>query len=278
MDRRTDRTVGLVTIIAMAMVPAAALGLVRIDGVFDGGTPAETAITPVSEDFPGAPKKPKTAESAKPVEIVLPPAPATPVLPDVQPETGPLPAQLTSFTRYTGTISFLPTGSEQVQEEADFTLKPKFTMKATSVRSELKGKKWKKISTTVVTIKGNVKTTKVGNQPAEREKLTSAQLDELKRQADPRYITRQIKQLPGVNTQWDKKMKLFKHTLDLTAGGNFIQYLPEDIATIIPEGAELLGAQLLAYSNNKDHAIMASVNGASTIGAVGIGVIHANLK
>lgn len=277
MDRRTDRVVGLVTIIAMAVVPAVALGMAKAEGTFDGGTPSETAIKPVSEDYPGAPKKPA---KPKAVEVVLPPVPANPAVPapDFPTETGPLPAQLSSFTRYTGTVTFLPDGTEQVQETADFTLKPKFTMKATSVKSRLNGKKWKKLSTTVTTIKGRVMTVKVGGRPAERETLTPEQIDELKRQADPRFITRQIKKLPGVYSRYDKKTKLYKHTLDLTSGGNFIQYLPDDIAAVIPAGAEILGVQVEGYSDAKDHTMMASFTGAATIGAIGVGVIHTNMR
>ncbi|MCD0451251.1 hypothetical protein LO762_18905 [Actinocorallia sp. API 0066] len=277
MDRRTDRTVGLVTIIAMAAVPAAVLGLVRVDASFDGGAPSDVAITPVSEDYPGAPKRPPKAET---VEIVLPPAPATPTMPkpEIPGESGPLPAQLTSFTRYTGTVTFLPDGSEQTQEEAHFTLKPRFTMKATSVKSRLVGQKWRKVSTTVITIKNGVQTTKVGKQPAEREQLTPEQVAELKRQADPRFITRQIKRLPGVHTRYDKKTKLYKHSLDLTAGGNFLQYLPEDIGGLIPAGAELLGVKIEGLSDAKDHSVIASFNGASTVGAIGVGVVHTNMR
>ncbi|ROO89934.1 hypothetical protein EDD29_7645 [Actinocorallia herbida] len=277
MDRRTDRTVGLVTIIAMALVPAAALGFVRPGAAFDGGTPAETSITPVAEDYPGAPKPLKT--KAPPEPAAAPPAPALPVtVPQAPGTTGTPPAQLTSFDRQIGTLRILPTGTEQIQETATFTLKPKFTMKSTSVRSKLNGKNWKKVSTTVVTVKGRVMTTKVGDQPLERETLTKAQLDEMKRQADPRFLTNQIKDLPGINTQFDKKTKIYKHTIDLTAGGNFIQYLPEDVASLIPAGVELLGADLEAYSDTKDHLVMASLNGASTVGAVGIGVIHSNMR
>ncbi|GAB2849132.1 hypothetical protein GCM10022221_55670 [Actinocorallia aurea] len=277
MDRRTDRTVGLVTIVAMALIPAAALGLVRSGAVFDGGTPSETALAPVSEDYPGAPKPLKTQKTEAPAAPGA--APAVPVAqPQPPAQTGPLPAQLTSFDRQIGTLRILPTGTEQIQEQAEFTLKPKFTMKSTSVRSKLNGEKWKKVSTTVVTVNGRTMTTKVGDQPAERENLTTAQLDELKREADPRFLTRQIKKTPGVYTQYDKKSKMYKHTIDLTAGGNFIQYLPEDVAALIPDGVELIGAKLEAYSDAKEHLVYASLNGASTIGAVGIGVLHTNMK
>lgn len=283
MDLRTDRTIGLAMIIVAALVPAAVLALVKVEGEFDAGRPSETAVTPVDEDYPGAPpKSPPIQQQQQPsLPISLPEMPAGPTPPPAAtppPPDKPLPAELTSFTRQVGTARIEPTGTTSTQEEAKFELKPKFWMDATREELILQGKKWKKVTTTRVVVKNGVRAIKVDGGPASKEKLSPEEIDQLRHEADPRTLTRNIQNLPGVKKSRDPKTKLYKYELNLTSGAAVIDKLPEGIREQIPAMASLLGLKLELYADAKDHAVHASLNGVTTINALGIGVHYYDMK
>ncbi|GAA0957553.1 hypothetical protein [Actinocorallia libanotica] len=281
MDRRTDRAIGLVTLLAVALVPTAFLTLGKVGDGFDAGRSSETAVTPISENYPGAP--PPLPPAEKPLQINLPQMPpgSVPVQPPAQtdpPESKPLPAELTSFTRQIGTAVIEQTGSTSTQELAKFTLKPKFEMDATSTDYVLKGKKWKKTGATRIVIRNRVKVTKAPDGEITREKLTPEEIDQLRYEADPRTLTHNVQQLPGVKKTYDKKTKLYQYKLNLTAGSTIIEKLPPGIQEHVPDIAALLGLQVELYADAKDHAIYASLNGVTVVNATGIGVIYSDMK
>ena len=280
MDRRTDRAIGLVTIIAVALVPTAALAMIKVGDGFEAGRPSEVAVTPVAEDYPGAPKPLPTP--SKPLQITLPqmPSGSVPTQPPAQtpPESKPLPAELSSFSRQIGTARIELSGSTSTQELAKFTLKPKFTMDATTTEYVLKGQKWKKTGVTHVVIRNRVKATRVGNGKVTKEKLTPEEIDQLKYEADPRTLTRNVQNLPGVQKTFQAKTKLYKYTLDLSAGSTILDKLPPDIREQIPEIAGLLGLKLELYADAKDHTVYASMNGVTAVNALGVGVIYSDMK
>jgi len=280
-DRRTDRAIGLVTIIAVALVPTAALALVKVGGDYDAGRPSETGISPATENYPGEFRTPP-APTASPIQINLPqmPSGSVPTRPPSAPapENKPLPAELTSFTRQVGTANIEQSGSTSTQEITKFVMKPRFSMDSTSTEYILDGKKWRKVTTTRVVIRNGVRATKVDGGPATKEKLTPEEIDQMRYEADPRTLTRNVKNLPGVKKTFDSKTKLYYYTLDLSAGSNIIDKLPKGIREQIPEIAGLLGLKLELYADAADHAIYASLNGVTVFKATGIGVIYSDMK
>ncbi|GAA2733209.1 hypothetical protein [Actinocorallia aurantiaca] len=282
MDRRTDRTIGIAVIIAVALVPTAALALVKVGDGFDAGRPAEVAVSPAPEDYPGAPKPPPVPTKSPAVSVSLPQLPTgvDPSQPVGEvPEAKPLPAELSSFTRQIGMVLAQASGTTNSQETAKFTLKPRFTMDAKTTEYVLNAKgKWRKTGVTHVVIRNGVKATRTPDGELTKEKLTPEEIDQLKYEADPRTITNNAKNLPGIKKSYSRKTKFYKYTLDATTGATIIEKLPQDIRDLIPEEAGLLGLQLEVYADAKDHAFVASVTGAAPVAATGIGVVYSDMK
>ncbi|WP_106397658.1 hypothetical protein [Actinocorallia populi] len=282
MDRRTDRTIGIATIIAVALVPVAVLALVKVDGGFDAGRPSETAASPVVEEYPGAPKPPPTLEA--PPAVALPPMPSAP--PPAQPvgevpAAKPLPAELTSFTRQIGMLMAQVSGTTNSQEVAKFIMKPKFFMEAKTTEYVLENKKWKKTGITHVVVKNRVRTTRTPDGNVDREKLSVEEIDQLRHEADPRTLTRNVQKLPNVEKTFSRKTKFYKYKLGLTPADALLEGMPQDIRDLIPPQIGSLGAlglQLELYADAKDHAIVGSLNGMTPVSATGIGVIYSDMK
>ncbi|MEO3786551.1 hypothetical protein ABGB12_24765 [Actinocorallia sp. B10E7] len=281
MNRRTDQAIALTTIIAVALIPTAALALVKVGGGFDAGRPSESSVTPVTENYPGAPKPaPMPTQTQQP--IALPPIPsgADPAAPPSSqpPANKPLPAELTSFKRYVGIARIDSSGATSTQEEALFTMKPRFTMTATTTEYVLKGQKWKPTGVTKVVIKNRVKATRHPDGTVDKEPLTPEEIDQLKYEADPRTLTRNIKNVPGVKKSRDPKTKLYKYVVDLSAGENILDKLPPDVMELLPKEAALLGMKAELHADAKDHTFFAALNGATVVNALGVGVIYAEMK
>ncbi|GAA3232311.1 hypothetical protein [Actinocorallia longicatena] len=286
MDRRTDRTIGLVTIIAIAFIPTATLSLVKIGNPFEAGRAIDTEVTPVSEDYPGAPKPFVQAPVTSPALPAAPPPPAQQAPPPPQqqfPKPATVPTKITSFDRLTNLVTFQVTGNECLQEKATFTLPPKFTMRATTVRSKWNGKKCvKKFSTTVVTIKGNTRKTRVGSGPVKTETLTSFQLDEILINADPHTLTRLVKNYPGVQKARVKKTSFYTYTINGLPATIFYPLLPSDYRDKFPitalSGLNVNVSDLAvgppAKGQLKDVTVLFQMSGVGMIGGAGLGVAY----
>lgn len=281
MDRRTDRTIGIATIIAVALVPAAVLALVKIDGGYDSGRPSDAAATPVVEEYPGAPPPLPTPTQAPAVALppMPPPAPVPTAPPTGEvPSAKPLPAELTSFTRNIGMLMAQVSGTTNSQEVAKFVMKPKFAMESKTTEYVLKGEKWKKIGVTHVVIKNRVKVTRTPDGEVDRENLTAEEIDQLRHEADPRTLTQNVQNLPNVEKTYSRKTKFYKYTLGMTPAEELLSSLPEDIRGLIPAQLGSLGLKLELYADAKDHAIVGSLNGLTPVSATGIGVIYSDMK
>ncbi|MEO5877902.1 MAG: hypothetical protein ABIS86_00795 [Streptosporangiaceae bacterium] len=280
MDRRSDRTVGLVTIIAVAVIPAALLATGKITGAFDGGDATTVQISPDREDYPGAPKLIAAAPPPKPPITVpgLPRPGKQPPKPPVKPAES-VPALPNYFERQIGLVSFQITGTEQIQSHTKFWMRPAFRSDTLTTRYMMgPNQKWKKVSVTHVVVKGKRRATSVGRAKPTIETLTTQQLTELRQQADPRAITRKVKVFPGVKHVVDKKTKLITYTVKGTAGLLVLQ-LPKEIRDQVPAIALIssLGMDMYDVADKQDRTFVFGLSGIG-LGGAGLGVIYSNFK
>lgn len=244
--RRTDRAIAISAVTAVAVVPTAIMMVVKVGGgsAEDGGSmPASAAmaqqdpanpngtatglVTPGATTAPGAGSGAGAGNGSG--------APGTPArggvsgLPTAPPQPGP---SLHAFTRKTDMkVTVGSNGDYQhATETASFTLWPKFAMSATGVTQTVQGGEVSKVTQKVVvsglTLKG------YDGEKWTQSTLTSAQLNTLRSQSDPRQFTFMIGTLPGTTaSEPDENGRT--HFAAQALMGSVFSLLPQDAAAVI---------------------------------------------
>ncbi|MGP4024619.1 hypothetical protein [Actinomadura sp. 3N407] len=280
MKRRTDRAIAISVVTAVAVVPTAIMMVVKVGGgsAEDGGSvPASAAmaqqdpanpngtatglVSPGTTAAPGAGSGAGAGSGSG--------APGSPArggvsgLPTAPPQPGP---SLHAFTRKTNMkVSVGSNGDYQhATETASFTLWPKFAMNATGVTQTVQGGEVTKVTQKVIvsgrTLKG------FDGEKWTRSTLTSAQLDALQSQSDPRQFTFMIGTLPGTTaSEPDENGRT--HFAAQALMGSVLSLLPQDAAAVIrkwvPDGT---GCGLDLWADSKARPTSIGLN-AQTSGA-----------
>lgn len=299
MDRRTDRVVGLATIVVAAIVPTAMLAVIHVGGQFTAGPAYAAQSDPAVEKFPGA------AEQEKPG--AAPGSGTHPYGPGAggggggnngggsdgggsgkPPKGKPFPAVPALVNSYTRDTLYLASDAEMENQElrqeiAHVILKPqaKFSVRAKTTYSKVVGGKPTVVATSEDNIVNGVHYVRArGETSFTKKKLSSQELATAYTRADPRYVTRTVANLPGVQrihvALGNQTHYLLNYTL--YAASPLLLLLPKQIRDQIPFAAYGLGLRIDLFADKLDHPSFLSAGLLAPPGGTGFRVLYTDVK